>query len=275
MPEATTLHPKVKSRARSRRDIAALKAQRSAWLATLASDAPFLPMFDHIRGISFFAKDREGRTMFASRSILERYQMRDEVDMLGLTDFDINPGLMAEAYVRDDQRLLDGTVKRVERIELWFDRLGLPNWFLVTKLPLLDKQGQPQGVMGILRHAGEEEMKLPLFQTVSKAVTIIRRDYAQPLIVAGIAAACGESLRQLQRRFQTAFGVTAQEFLIRTRVLAAARLLEETSLTAAQIAVRTGFVDASSFAEQFKRRTGVTPTEYRARQACSLSGEMG
>ena len=264
MPKATTLRPHREIRSRSRKDVAALKAQRSAWLATLASDAPFLPMFDHIPGISFFAKDREGRTMFASRSILERYQMRDELDMLGLTDFDINPGLMAEAYVRDDQRLLNGTVKQVERIELWFDRFGLPNWFLVTKLPLLDKKGHPQGVMGILRHAGEEEMKLPLFQTVSKAVTIIRRDYAQPLIIAGIAAACGESLRQLQRRFQTAFGVTAQEFLIRTRVLAAARLLEETSLTAAQIAERTGFVDASSFAEQFKRRCGISPTAYRS-----------
>lgn len=275
MPNTTPLHPHRGIRPRSRKALAALKARRSAWLATLASDAPFLPMFDQIPGISFFAKDREGRTMFASRSILERYQMRDELDMLGLTDFDINPGFMAEAYVRDDQRLLGGTVKRVERIELWFDRLGLPNWFLVTKLPLLDKKGRPQGVMGILRHAGEEEMKLPLFQTVSKAVAIIRRDYAQPLIVAGIAAACGESLRQLQRRFRTAFGVTAQEFLIRTRVLAAARLLEETSLTAAQIAVRAGFVDASSFAEQFKRRTGMTPTEYRSRQASPLSERMG
>lgn len=264
MPKATILHPNVGSRARSPRHLVALKRQRSAWLASLASEAPFLAMFDHVPGICFFAKDRAGRTMFASRAVLERYHMSDEDEILGITDFELNPGPMAEAYVRDDERLLNGDVKQVERIELWFDRLGLPDWYLVTKLPLPDKQGRPQGVMGILRRAGEQEMRLPLFQTVSKAVTVIRRDYAQPLVIADIAAACGESLRQLQRRFQTAFGITAQEFLIRTRVLAAARLLEETNLTAAQIAGRTGFVDASSFAEQFKRRSGSTPTAYRA-----------
>ena len=44
-------------------------------------------------------------------------------------------------------------------------------------------------------------------------------------------------------------------------------LLKETSLTAAEIATKSGFVDASSFAEQFKSRTGATPTEYRAKQA--------
>ena len=44
-------------------------------------------------------------------------------------------------------------------------------------------------------------------------------------------------------------------------------LLKETSLTAAEIARKTGFVDASSFAEQFKHRTGMPPTEYRAKQA--------
>jgi transcriptional regulator GlxA family with amidase domain len=82
-----------------------------------------------------------------------------------------------------------------------------------------------------------------------------------------VAESCGLTLRNLQRRFQTAFGISPQEFLIKTRVLAATRLLNETSLTAAEIANKCGFVDASSFAEQFKRRTGATPTEYRAKQA--------
>jgi AraC-like DNA-binding protein len=263
MPKTTTLHPIRKRPLRLRPEINRLKEQRSRWLASLAAEAPFLEMFNHIPGICFFAKDRSGRTMFASRGILERYQMRAETEMLGLTDFDINPSPMAEAYVSDDEQLLEGAVKRVERIELWFDHLGLPDWFLVTKLPLLDKRGRPQGVMGILRRAGEKELNLPLFQTVSKAVAVIRQDYAKPLIIAEIAAACGESLRQLQRRFNSAFGITAQEFLIRTRVLAAARLLEESNLTVSEIATLTGFVDASSFAEQFKSRCRMTPTDYR------------
>ena len=163
----------------------------------------------------------------------------------------------------DDGRLLSGKAKHIERLELWFDRQGLPDWYFVSKLPLLDKRGRPQGVMGILRRAEEHEKRLPLFQTVSRAVDIIRHAYGRPLVIADIAQTCGESLRQLQRHFQTAFGITAQEFLIKTRVLAAARMLEETSLTAAEIGARCGFVDASSFTEHFRQRTGMTPSAYR------------
>ena len=263
MPKATTLHPTFNRAKRSRKELATLKRERSAWLASLASEAPFLPILDHIPGIFFFAKDRAGRTMLASRGVLERYHMRGESEMLGLTDFDLNPNHMAGNYVSDDERLLTGKAKHIERMELWFDRQGLPDWYFVTKLPLLDKRGRPQGVMGVLRRAEEHEKRLPLFQTVAKAVDIIRHDYAKPLVIADIALACGESLRQLQRRFQTAFGVTTQEFLIKTRVLAAARLLEETSLTAAEIGTRCGFVDASSFTEHFRQRTGMTPSAYR------------
>ncbi len=57
--------------------------------------------------------------MFASRGLLRRYQMRDGTEFIGRTDYDINPRSMAECYVRDDQRLLDGRETYVERIELW------------------------------------------------------------------------------------------------------------------------------------------------------------
>lgn len=264
MPKATPLHPILRRRTRGASEIAVLRRERSAWLASLASESPFLVIFDHLPGVCFFAKDRSGRTMFASRAILDRYHMRKEEEMLGLTDFDINPGPMATAYVRDDRKLLDGSVKQLERIELWWDRLGLPEWYLVTKLPIPGRHGRVEGVMGILRKATALEEQLPIFQAVSRAVAIIRKDYAKPISIARLANICGESLRQLQRHFQSAFGITAQEFLIRTRVIAAARLLEETTLTATEIAARTGFGDSSSFAEHFRLRCGTTPTEYRA-----------
>jgi len=83
------------------------------------------------------------------------------------------------------------------------------------------------------------------------------------LSIRDVAAACFQSLRQLQRQFRSAFGVTPQEFLLKTRVLAAARLLEETSLAISEVAVRCGFLDASAFILQFRKRIGVTPSAYR------------
>jgi transcriptional regulator GlxA family with amidase domain len=92
---------------------------------------------------------------------------------------------------------------------------------------------------------------------------MIRRDMGGRVVMAEVAAACGQSLRQLQRQFRAAFGITPQEFLIKTRLLAATRLLEETQMTAAEISEQCGFVDASSFTQHFRARLGITPMAYR------------
>ena len=264
MPNAQSLIPRLVRKPRKRSQIKTLEKARTAWLASIDPASHFHRIFDVIPGVNFFAKDGMGRTMFVSSGILDRYQMDNETEMLGLTDFDINPVGMAEHYVRDDERLLSGEVERIDRLELWFNHQGLPDWFAVTKLPLLNRERRPIGIMGVLRQASEHEMKLPLMQTVSRAVEVFRKEYAKPVSLRDVAQSCGLTPRDLQRRFQTAFGISPQEFLIRTRVVAAMHLLSETRLSAAEVAYKCGFVDSSSFAEQFKRRTGITPTDYRA-----------
>jgi len=263
MRNATPLKPRG-TPVRPAAEIARWRVIRERWIASFAPESLFYQLFDHIPGLHFFAKNQEGRLMFASAGLLQRYQMHDDSEIIGRTDFDLNPDTMAQAYVDDDNLILAGTTTRIERIELWWDRQGMPDWFLVSKLPLLDSNGLVVGVMGTLRRPDEAERRLPVFQTVATAVEIIRRDYNQPITVTEIARTCGQSLRQLQRRFQSAFGITPQEFLLKTRVLAALRLLEETSLSAAEIARACGFVDSSSFTQHFRKRIGLAPGAYRS-----------
>ena len=262
MRNATPLKPRERPK-RSAAEIARWRRERESWMAGLEPTGLFQRLFDHIPGVYFFAKNKVGRLMFASRGLMQRYQMGDDSEIIGRTDYDLNPDTMAQAYVDDDKRILAGEANLIERIELWWDRQGMPDWFLVTKLPLFDKKRRVQGVMGTLRRPDEAERRLPVFQTVAQAVEIIRRDYAKPLLVEEVARSCGQSLRQLQRRFQSAFGITPQEFLLKTRVLAAMRLLEETALTATEIARDCGFVDASGFTQHFRKRIGVSPVAYR------------
>lgn len=262
MRNATPLKPRERTK-RPATEITRWKKEREAWMSTLEPTLLFQRLFDHIPGVYFFAKNKSGHLMFASQGLMQRYRMPDDSEIIGRTDFDLNPDTMAQAYVDDDNRLLAGKAAVIERIELWWDSQGTPDWFLVTKLPLYDKRRRVQGVMGTLRRPDEAERRLPVFQTVAQAVEIIRRDFSQPLLIEEIAKSCGQSLRQLQRRFQSAFGITPQEFLIKTRVLAAVRLLEETSLTAGEIARQCGFVDASSFTQHFRKRMGVSPAAYR------------
>lgn len=265
MRNATPLKPRTRT-IRQPAEIKEWLEARDLWFSQLDPSRQFQSLFDHIPGVYFFAKNEAGRLMFASRGLLARYQMSDETDILGRTDFDLNPDVMAESYVTDDQAILAGRSQIVERLELWWDRQGLPDWFLITKLPIPDRQHSICGVMGILRRPDSSEESLPLVQTVSRAVEMIRKDYHRDIRIADVAQACGQSLRQVQRHFQSAFGISPQEFLIKTRVLAAARLLEETDLNAAEISHRCGFADASSFTQQFRTRMGMTPVSFRSRR---------
>lgn len=263
MRNASLLHPVWQSQYRSKSQLRELEKQRKEWILGIRSDAGFHRLFDYIPGVFFFAKDRQGRTMFTSQGILDLYGMKDASEMIGLTDYDLNPAVMAAHYVADDERILTGAAEHIERLELWFDRQGMPDWFVVNKLPILDSEGLVHGVMGLLRRASEHEMQLPVFQTVAKAVELIRRDYQLSLRMSDVANRCGQSLRQLQRHFQSAFGTTPQEFLLRTRILGATKLLEETRLSMAEIAAKCGFTDVSAFTQQFRLRCGQTPASYR------------
>ncbi|MBQ7004323.1 MAG: substrate-binding domain-containing protein [Oscillospiraceae bacterium] len=67
----------------------------------------------------------------------------------------------------------------------------------------------------------------------------------------------------LQKHYKQQFGKSLFEDLIAFRVDAAKRLLSETSLPLGEISVLCGYSAESYFMKQFKRITGMTPTEYR------------
>jgi len=119
-------------------------------MSTLEPTLLFQRLFDHIPG-DLFAKNKAGHLMFASDGLLQRYQTSDDSEFIGRTDFDINPDTMAQAYVDDDQRPLQrqGHDHRAHRAVAG-RRQGMPDWFLLTKLPL---RGQAPSRAGRYGHA--------------------------------------------------------------------------------------------------------------------------
>ena len=263
MRNATPLRPTRQSRQLPKRNAATLAHERAAWLRQLAPESSFHRIFDYLPDLTFFAKDARGRLMVASRRIYELYGLSDDHDLIGLTDYDLNPRSMARAYTGDDDRLLSGAVRVIERLELWFDRQGLPDWAHVTKLPLKDSRGRIVGVMGVLRPPDARERQFPAFNVLSQAVLRLRRDFGGRLTIAALAGECGLSLRAMQRQFRRVFGLTPQEFLIKTRVAAACHLLRTTARALSEIATECGFADQSSFTQHFRRHVGMTPNRYR------------
>lgn len=265
MRNAPHYQPAITRRKRNLSETRAFQKEREQWFGRIQPDSLLHPLLAEIPGITYWAKDKQGRFMLASSAILHRYHIASECDLLGLTDHDITPKAIADDYVQGDLLVLSGAEKRLERLELAFDSQGTLDWFVVTKLPMLDQRGRIIGTMGLMRRAADHSASLPLVQTVSKAVDIIRREQAKSVSLHEVASECGQSLRQMQRSFQSAFGISPQEFLIKTRVLAAMTRLDETRRSIAEIARDCGFVDASSFGAQFRKRTGMTPGAYRVR----------
>jgi len=69
--------------------------------------------------------------------------------------------------------------------------------------------------------------------------------------------------RTLKRRFKAATGVTLINYLQNLRIEAAKRQLESGQLPVDEISVEVSYQDASFFRRLFKRRTGLTPSQYR------------
>ena len=68
--------------------------------------------------------------------------------------------------------------------------------------------------------------------------------------------------RTLKRRFKTATGTTLIDYLQNLRVEEAKRLLETGQIAVDEISVEVGYEDPSFFRRLFKRRTGLTPSQY-------------
>lgn len=69
--------------------------------------------------------------------------------------------------------------------------------------------------------------------------------------------------RTLKRRFKMATGVTLIDYLQNLRIEEAKHLLESGHMPVEEISVTVSYEDASFFRRLFKRRTGLTPSEYR------------
>lgn len=99
----------------------------------------------------------------------------------------------------------------------------------------------------------------PLSAVLDWAVEHLDRE----LSVADLAAQAAQSSRTFARRFREATGTTPAAWIRTQRVVAAERLLEQSTATVEAIAHRTGFGSADTLRRHFVRARGVPPEAYR------------
>lgn len=99
---------------------------------------------------------------------------------------------------------------------------------------------------------------------LTAALRFILEHAPRPIGVDDIARASEMSRSTLERRFRSRLGRGPLAELIRVRVEHAKRLLSETDLSVKEIARAAGFHDTRHLSVTFRRKTGLSPVEYRS-----------
>jgi len=221
-------------------------------------------LFDHVPETAFFLKDCRGRYLAVNQSLVERCGLRVKDDLLGREVREIFPRELAELYAAQDQTVVRTGRSIIDHLELHWYADRRPGWCLTTKLPMRDRSGAIVGVVGIsrdLRAPGDSET-IPA--SLAGTLEYLEGHCDEAISPSSLARRAGLPPVRFARLIKRIFRLTPNQLIMQTRLAAAARLLNETERSVAEIAYDCGFYDHSAMTRAFRSATNLTPTQFRS-----------
>ncbi len=231
----------------------------------MGASQQFRQLFDFLPDIHFFAKDSEGRFVAASSEFCRRYGVANETELIGRTDSDFLPPQLCAHFSADDRCVMSTGEPLRNRLEVWVSENRSFDWFLTTKLPLRDGSGKIIGIMGFVypyESLDGKRHNWVVGAELERAVAWIRSNIKRAITVAELAQHSGLSVRQLHRKFVDSFGMSAKDFILRSRIQTACAMIARGARSISHIAYDCGFCDQSAFTKQFRRQMGMPPNAY-------------
>ena len=220
----------------------------------MAVDSPFYMLFEHLPGISFFAKNLDYELVCANSAFLERVGLKSEVEVIGKTDYELFPKSLAVRFRSDDEWVITNGKPKLHIVELFINTDGLPGWYLTNKLSILDHEGK--------NYQYDKKFIQPYLQ-IEPAIHYIRENFRDSISVQKVADQVQMSIRQLERKFSDTLKMSPREFITKLRLKTACEMLTEGKEPILNIAISLGYYDQSSFTLQFRQHMGITPLQYR------------
>ncbi|MEM7148096.1 MAG: AraC family transcriptional regulator [Verrucomicrobiota bacterium] len=225
-----------------------------------------MELFEYVPNLFFYAKDTQSRYVRVNGAVLRTiFDLEEEADILGRTDREIQPPALAEAYLAEDRRVIEGKKAIPSQVWLVPPRRGGPQWYVSTKVPLFGRGKDVLGIAGVMYPIATPQDQEAYFREMAPVIRHMDGHYRGPVSMGDMAELAGMSATHFNRRFRAVLKMSPTEYLLKRRVQAAQGALVETSESVGEIAVASGFYDQSQFTKIFRRVTGMTPLGYRKR----------
>jgi len=122
-------------------DDAPMGAEQLDWLVAMINHVP-----DFI-----YAKDLQGRFLFANEAVVRNNGLSDIKELIGLTDFDVHGEAAIIARISE----IEKQVMESGQPDLGYEeramRGGADRWLMISRVPLRDRSGNIIGVVGVSR----------------------------------------------------------------------------------------------------------------------------
>lgn len=142
-------------------------------------------------------------------------------------------------------------------VEKFFDRQTA---IYCSKIFQIDIERTTQSLFSVFQPQKTHDDEL-----VRQAQSYIEQNLGEKISFEELASKLAISRRNFDRRFIKATGNTPVEYLQRVKVEAAKRTLEEGRKTVFEVMYDVGYSDDKAFREIFKKITGLSPLNYKAR----------
>jgi len=222
-----------------------------------------LGLFDFMPDIYFYVKDRGRRFLWMNEPLRQHLGLNSITECLGKVDYDFFSPDLVFLYHREDDAVIASRRPLLNQPWIVPKRKDQQKWFLSSKIPLFDAEGDVVALAGIMQNLAHDFKVAHPLGEMQTVIDHIVEHHHERIDIETLASLAFLSSRQFERRFRKLFHMTPGEFILKVRIDASVRLLVESDLSITHIAMQCGFYDNSHFTRQFKSQIGISPNQFR------------